>query len=214
MSATAERTGAPTASRLILCAAVRYRSSRPGSRPPRLTLSKPALESSAGSNAVTSTSRWRRSRIAFRYSVALRRRSASLRPGSGLDAAARSSSASRYAVRLTYDSRSGRGRPAGGIIPARSFLTTFSQTSALSPTFATSHRVERDTTGAKIVVVTGNAVPIKQRALGRAGLLAGRRGGRRREEHQARCDRRKSAPHHLSPSSGKPQSNQKLTHYS
>ena len=76
--------------------------------------------------------------MAFWYSVALSRRRASLRPGSGLDAAARSSSVSRYEVRLTYDAWSGRGRPAGGIIPARSFVTTFSQTSAPSPTFARS----------------------------------------------------------------------------
>ena len=68
--------------------------------------------------------------MALRYSVPLRRRNAALRPGSGSAAAARSSSVSRYATSRPDASPSGRGRPAGGIMPARSLPTTFSQTSA------------------------------------------------------------------------------------
>ena len=56
VSAPAERTGVPTARRLIFCAADRYRSSSVGESPPTLMLSNPWLESSLGSSVSTSTS--------------------------------------------------------------------------------------------------------------------------------------------------------------
>jgi hypothetical protein len=55
VSAPAERTGVPTARRLIFCAADRYRSSSMGDRPPTLMLSNPWLESSLGRSVSTST---------------------------------------------------------------------------------------------------------------------------------------------------------------
>src|SRR5207248_1307589 len=83
----------PLASRLIFCAAARYRSSSVGERSPTVTLSKPWLDSSLGRSAATSTSSASRSRVAFWYSVRLSRRNVSVRPGLGLAKAALSSEA-------------------------------------------------------------------------------------------------------------------------
>ena len=55
-----------------------------------MTLSKPWLDSSAGSSAAASTSSASRSRMAFWYSVRLSRRNVSVRPGLGCFAAAAS----------------------------------------------------------------------------------------------------------------------------
>ena len=95
VSAPAERAGIPTARRLIFCAADKYRSRSIGDSPPTLMLSNPWLESSLGSIADTSISTSSRSRTAFWYSVRFRRRNVSVRPGSGLAAAARSREDSR-----------------------------------------------------------------------------------------------------------------------
>ena len=79
-----------------------------------------------------------RSRTAFWYSVRLRRCSGSVRPGLGCAAATRSISVSSQAANPSLAAASGRGLPAGGIEPVRSFLITFSQTSALPGTSARS----------------------------------------------------------------------------
>jgi hypothetical protein len=91
VSPPGERLGLPTASRLIFCAAARYRSNNVGERSPTVTLSKPWLDSSLGRSEATSTSSASRSRAAFWYSVRLSRRNVSVRPGLGLAAAALSS---------------------------------------------------------------------------------------------------------------------------
>ena len=70
--------------------------------------------------------------MAFWYSVRLSRWSGSVRPGLGCAAAARSIAASSHEANAPAAAGSGRGRPAGGIEPVRSFLITFSQ-SAASP---------------------------------------------------------------------------------
>src|SRR5688572_20217457 len=92
-------------------------------------LSKPLLSSSGGSSAVASISSASRSRMALAYSARLRRCSA-VRPGCGLTAAARSIVVSRCATNASSVAASGRGIPAGGIIPARTFRITFSHISA------------------------------------------------------------------------------------
>ena len=71
-------------------------------------------------------SRSSRSRMAFWYSVRFRRWNAAVLPGLTRAAAARSSSVSSDAIRPSSTGRSGRGAPAGGIVPACSFRTTFS----------------------------------------------------------------------------------------
>ena len=126
----------PIARRLIFPAADRYASSSAGDIPnvPAM-LSNPWVESSDGRNFVASTSSASRSRIAFAYSVRLRR----CRPGGGRCGVAwRSSSLSSQPIRLSRVAGSGRGIPDGGIIPARSFRTTFSPTCAWSPRCARS----------------------------------------------------------------------------
>src|SRR5437762_635572 len=95
VSPPGERLGLPTARRLIFRAAKTYRSNNVGERSPTVTLSKPWLDSSLGKSEATSTSIARRSRIAFWYSVRLRRRNVSVRPGLGFAAAALSSDDSR-----------------------------------------------------------------------------------------------------------------------
>ena len=95
-------------------------------------LSKPSLESSAGSRVVGSISRANRSRIELAYSVRFRR-CRPVVPGFGLAAAALSKPASNCAAKASRVARSGLGIPLGGIIPERIFRTTFSQVSALLP---------------------------------------------------------------------------------
>ena len=75
--------------------------------------------------------------MALTYSKRFIRREAT-RPGFGSAAAARSSADSSAAVKVSAAARSGRGRPAGGIWPARSLRTTFSSVSACAPTRARS----------------------------------------------------------------------------
>ena len=86
---------------------------------------------------MTSISRSSRSRTALPYSVRLRRWTG-LWPGFGRAAAPARSSARFERRRRTPSSvaSSGRGMPCGGIMPPRSFATTFSQTSACAPASA------------------------------------------------------------------------------
>ena len=94
---------------------------------------------SLGSSSAALTSRSSRSRMALTYSKRFIRREAT-RPGFGSAAAARSSADVSAAVNVSTASRSGRGRPAGGICPARSLRTTFSSVSAWAPTRSRSTR--------------------------------------------------------------------------
>src|SRR5437879_4398463 len=71
------------------------------------------------------------------YSARFRRCTAT-RPGLGLAAAAASSAPSIADVIAVYVAASGRGRPGGGISCVRSLVATFSQISALLPTWSTS----------------------------------------------------------------------------
>ena len=100
-------------------------------------LSKFSLESSPGSSVVASTGRSSRSRTAFAYSARLRRCRTGA-PGLGLAAAARSSASSSCEVTRSSVARSGRGAPLGGIMPVRSFRTTFSHACGSRPTCSTS----------------------------------------------------------------------------
>jgi len=130
--------GSPTAIELIFMAAETYRSCREGESPKASAiLSKPYAESSGGSSDAESISRSRRSRMALAYSVRFSLWSGA-RPGFGLTAAARSSSVVNQEVRPSEAARSGRGAPGGGITPAFTFRTTFSQISASPPTRARS----------------------------------------------------------------------------
>src|SRR5215467_5962666 len=125
----------PTASALTLCAADRYASSSSGDTPRTSELlSKPLLELSGGSSSAGSTSSPSRSRTALAYSVRLRRRSVG-RPGFGSAASSRDTS---DAANASSVAASGRGIPVGGIAPARSLRTTFSQTSVPARTFVRS----------------------------------------------------------------------------
>ena len=84
---------------------------------------------SLGSSSEPFTSRSSRSRTTFTYSERLRRRETT-RPGLGEAAASRSSAASTDPMNPSSVAASGRGEPAGGIVPPRSFRTTFSSTAA------------------------------------------------------------------------------------
>jgi hypothetical protein len=100
-------------------------------------LSKPWLMSSVGSSGATSTSTASRSRTEFAYSVRFNRCSAGL-PGLGWSAAAWSIPFSRDVRKTFVAAALGRGRPAGGIMPARSLRITLSASSAFPPGCATS----------------------------------------------------------------------------
>ena len=131
----------PTASRLILRAAARYRSSVDGeTNSSSARLSKPLVTLSAGSSVETSNSFGRlssasRSRTAFWYSVRLSRCSAGRRPGLGASVAARSSSVSNQPMTSSYVASSGRGRPTGGIVRASSLRMTRSHASGSPATW-------------------------------------------------------------------------------
>ena len=77
--------------------------------------------------------------MALTYSTRFSRR-VTTRPGFGSAAATRSSAVSREVANASIASGAGRGRPSGGICPARSLRTTFSSTSALPATSPTSSR--------------------------------------------------------------------------
>ena len=76
--------------------------------------------------------------MAFWYSVRLRRRRVSVRPGFGLAAAAASSVDSSHEAIAALASAGGCGRFGGGMVLVRSLRTTFSQVSAVAGTCATS----------------------------------------------------------------------------
>ena len=124
--------GSPTARRLILRAASRYRSMVAGETNSRSArLSKPLAELSAGSSSVKSISlgrfsRARRSRIALLYSVRVRRCRFGRSPGFGFGGG--SAIEFGFEVRrhsLHTAAAIGRGSPGGGIDCARSWRTDF-----------------------------------------------------------------------------------------
>ena len=57
--------------------------------------------------------------------------------------------------------RSGRRVPAGGIMPARTLRTTFSQVSASAATWSRSQFVECQAAGFQFLVVAGDAVLVE-----------------------------------------------------
>ena len=132
-------------------------------------LSKPSLESSPGSSAAASIGRSSRSRTALAYSVRFSRCSTGA-PGFGAAAAARSIVASTAAANPSSVARSGRGALAGGIMPVRTFRTTFSHVCALAPGLRDVEPIERQAAGPHPRVVTGDAVAIDNRLRSRAPL--------------------------------------------
>ena len=76
----------------------------------------------------------------FWYSVRLRRRNVSVRPGFGFAAAASSSDDVNHETMALRASADGCGMLGGGMVPVRSLRTTFSHVSAPSTTLATSIR--------------------------------------------------------------------------
>ena len=76
--------------------------------------------------------------MAFWYSVRLRRRRVSVRPGFGLPAAVRSSVDSSHEAIAARAAAGGCGRFGGGMVLVRSLRTTFSQVSPSAATCATS----------------------------------------------------------------------------
>ena len=83
-------------------------------------------------------SSFKRSLMAFRYSVRLRRRKVSVRPGFGFAAATSSRDVSNQATMAWRSSGEGDGTPTGGIVPVRSFRMTVSNTSDWALTLARS----------------------------------------------------------------------------
>ena len=130
--------------------------------------------------------RWRRCaaravpRSRRAYSARLSRCSAT-RPGFGFAAAAWSSERSSHDTKPSTAAWSGRRTPGGGIMPPRSFRTTFSHTSASVGEMREVHGVERDVGSLGALVVAGHAVPGRgARALGTSGRRRGRGGLRGR----------------------------------
>src|SRR5688500_6180059 len=80
----------------------------------------------------------KRSRTAFLYSVRFRRRSVSVRPGSGFRAHAVSSDVSSQVSSARRSSGDCCGMLGGGIVPVRTLCTTFSQSAGLPPGAVTS----------------------------------------------------------------------------
>ena len=91
-------------------------------------LSNPCPVSSGGNSAVVSYSTPSRSRIVLRYSTRLRRRTVT-RPGSGSTGSIPKAPDLIHRSRASPSSADGRGLPAGGMMPDRTFRKTPSQRS-------------------------------------------------------------------------------------
>ena len=152
-------------------------------------LSNPALESSAGKQRGADRSRARADRES-RWRT--RRDSGGGRAGGRVAAAPPRRGRARLERRdeRLPSARCGAGLPGGGIMPARSFLTTFSQTSLLRRRCGVGVSSARPPVLVR-AVVAGDAVAIESRAVsGRAvfsfRVLTGRRNsgcGSRRTKH-------------------------------
>ncbi len=187
MSTSGGSDWSPTATALSFCAADRYCSSCVDDTNSRSAmLSNPLLELSAGSNRSRSTSFERfvepsRSRIAFLYSVRVRRWNSGSLPGSGPGLTRpHPASPSRCEATASYVAASGRGRPAGGIAPDRSFRTTFSHGSSVSTWIVRIQLLEREPAGANFFVMTGHAIFVE------SGRGRGAGGGRGAAERRRR----------------------------
>src|SRR5215471_5538429 len=129
LSVTGDASPAPTAYSLTRRATLRYCSSRSGDiERASPILSNPAAIPSGGSSSFTGNSIASRSRIALACSRRFRRRITG-RPAYGAARAAASRSLTIPAIKVFNDAASGRGIPGGGISPAFSLRTTFSQRS-------------------------------------------------------------------------------------
>ena len=130
--------GSPRASRLTFRAAVRYWSSVVGdTNNSSATLSNPLVTLSAGRSNSRAIFCGRslnpnRSRMAFPYSVRVRRRTGGMGPVLGASTAERSSSLVSHDVSASARAGSGCGAPVGGITPVCTFRRTFSQASGRS----------------------------------------------------------------------------------
>ena len=82
---------------------------------------------------------------------------------------------------------SGRRIPDGGIIPARSLRTTFSQTSAWSLHMGDVELIEHQSAGFQALIVAGDAVLVEQGAFG--GGRTGQRDRRGRQAGASCCER-------------------------
>src|SRR5215471_3245535 len=129
LSVTGDASPAPTAYSLTRRATLRYCSSRSGDiERASPILSNPAAIPSGGSSSFTGNSIASRSRIALACSRRFRRRITG-RPAYGAARAAASRSLTIPAIKVFNDAASGRGIPGGGISPAFSLRSTFSQRS-------------------------------------------------------------------------------------
>ena len=81
--------------------------------------------------------------------------------------------ASSLVANASSVARSGRGMPPGGIMPARTLRTTFSQVSASGPGCARSSLSSIRPAVLSLLVMAGDAVLIEQRLFGRLGLRTG-----------------------------------------
>ena len=129
---------------------------------------------------MASTSSPSTSRIAFVYSVRLRR----CRPG-GVRLVTASWSSS-FSIKVIMDSNtgaSGRGMPVGGIIPARSLRTTFSPISGMVVHVGDVELIEHQTAGFQALIVARDAVLVEQ------GALAGNGRGLWKTRHGNDCQR-------------------------
>ena len=112
-------------------------------------LSKPSLESSPGSSAAASIGRSSRSRTAFAYSARFRRCSAGA-PGFGAAARRDRDASSSRGREASSVARSGRGAPAGGIMPVRSLrIDLLPHLRLAAGGVPTSSAVEREAAGAR-----------------------------------------------------------------
>ena len=113
-----------------------------------------------------------------------------MRPGFGFASDAASSDVSSHSSIAWRASAGGCGRLDGGMVPVRSFCTTFSHVSAPSATCSVSICCRVRPGGLEPVVVAGHAVAVEQLpAVGRTGrrLARGRRHGARRRRSRLLC---------------------------
>ncbi len=181
--------GSPTARRLSVAAALTYACSNVGEMLSALPmLSKPATESSPGSNAATSTGSSMRSRTAFAYSVRFKRRKPGA-PGFGAVRAAASSDSSRKPTKAVEALR-GRPRLAGRRHqPAAQLADHGFPNRRVRVHAARVEPIEGEIAGALGIVVAALAVAVEHRPLlgdvhARRAVLAIHVRGR----HGERCD--------------------------
>ena len=154
----------PTARRLIFTAAAVYRSTSAGeTRKASAILSKPSLESSAGSSVAASISRASRSRIALAYSVRLRRWSpltAGIRLSGGRAIETRFEAAGEAVERRAIGARHAGWRHQAGAHLAHDLLPRLGVIAGLT---ASSPAATADCPVLRSLVVAGDAVLLDER---------------------------------------------------